>query len=178
MIKEGHSFRTNLVSFKTFRRPLFPKPVSCPGLFFAFSYSKTTLFHTQCNKKTAPKSKFLTTTMKTSQNSSKWRHLYTDYKKCIDFCLRSLQSQILDLEISLIGDTFATAKRGRSQTTLTRFWLFLTTYPPALTFSMVWTLTKSGHSKTTYLPCLVNVVCERPQTKITLLFSFTHFMLS
>ena len=27
--------------------------------------------------------------------------------------------------------------RGRSQTTLTRFWLFLTTYPPALTFSMV-----------------------------------------
>ena len=32
----GHScsFRTNLVSFRTFRRPLFPKPVSCPGLFF------------------------------------------------------------------------------------------------------------------------------------------------
>ena len=27
--------------------------------------------------------------------------------------------------------------RGRSQTTLTRFWLFLTTYPPALTFSTV-----------------------------------------
>ena len=25
--------------------------------------------------------------------------------------------------------------RGRSQTTLTRFWLFLTTYPPPLTFS-------------------------------------------
>ena len=46
--------------------------------------------------------------------------------------------------------------------TLTRFWLFLTTYPPALTFSMVWMLTKSGHFRTTYLPFLVNVICERP----------------
>ena len=26
-------FRINLVSFTTFRNPLFPKPVSCPGLF-------------------------------------------------------------------------------------------------------------------------------------------------
>ena len=51
---------------------------------------------------------------------------------------------------------------GRSQTTLTRFWLFLTTYPPALTFSMVYTLTKTGHFWNTYLPRLVNVVCERP----------------
>ena len=41
-------------------------------------------------------------------------------------------------------------------------WLFLTTYPPALTFSMVWTLTNSGYFWTTYLPGLVNVVCERP----------------
>ena len=41
---------------------------------------------------------------------------------------------------------------------------FLTTYSFALTFSMVlWTLTKSGHFLTTYLPRLVNVVCERPQ---------------
>ena len=32
-----------LVSFRTFRRHLFPKPVSCPGLFFATSYSKTAL---------------------------------------------------------------------------------------------------------------------------------------
>ena len=32
--------------------------------------------------------------------------------------------------------------RSSSQTTLERF---LTTYPPALTFSMVWTLAKSGH---------------------------------
>ena len=41
----GHSctFRSNLVSFRTFRRPLFPKPVSCPGLFFTASYSKTAL---------------------------------------------------------------------------------------------------------------------------------------
>ena len=51
--------------------------------------------------------------------------------------------------------------RGCSQTTLTRFWLFLTTYPPLLTFSTL-TLTKSGHFWTIYLPCLVNVVCEQP----------------
>ena len=54
-------------------------------------------------------------------------------------------------------------QRGHSRTTLTRFWLFLTTYPPALTFSMVWALTKSGHFWTTYLPRLVNVVCECPK---------------
>ena len=34
--------------------------------------------------------------------------------------------------------------------------------PPVLTISMVWTLTKSGHFWTTYLPRLVNVDCERP----------------
>ena len=51
---------------------------------------------------------------------------------------------------------------GCSQTMLTRFRLFLTTYPPALTSSTVWALTKSGHFKTTYLPRLVNVVCEQP----------------
>ena len=55
--------------------------------------------------------------------------------------------------------------RGRSQATLTSFWLFLTTYPPTLTFCIVWTLTKSWHFKTTYLPRLVNVVCERPLSK-------------
>ena len=54
--------------------------------------------------------------------------------------------------------------RGRSQTTLTRFWPFLTTYPPVLTLLTVWTLTKSGHFTTTYLPRLVNVVCEWPLT--------------
>ena len=45
MIKEGHScsFRTNLASFRTFRSPPFPKPVSWLGLFFAVSYSKTAL---------------------------------------------------------------------------------------------------------------------------------------
>ena len=49
---------------------------------------------------------------------------------------------------------------GCSQTRLIRFCLFLTTYPPVLSISMVWTLTKCRHSKTTYLACLVNVVCE------------------
>ena len=52
--------------------------------------------------------------------------------------------------------------RGRSQTTFTRLLLFLTTYPTALTFFMVWKFTKSGHSWTTYLPRLVSVVYERP----------------
>jgi hypothetical protein len=32
-----------LVSFKIFRRPLFPKPISWLGLFFATSYNKTAL---------------------------------------------------------------------------------------------------------------------------------------
>ena len=38
MIKGGHSysFRTNLVSFRTFRYPLFPKTVSWLGLFCCF----------------------------------------------------------------------------------------------------------------------------------------------
>ena len=41
--------------------------------------------------------------------------------------------------------------RGCSQTTLTRFWIFLTTYyPPPLTFSTLWTLAKSGHFWTTW----------------------------
>ena len=58
--------------------------------------------------------------------------------------------------------TFLIYIRGRSQTTFTRFCLFLTIYPPAFTFSMVWKFTKSGRFWTTYLPRLVNVVCERP----------------
>ena len=60
------------------------------------------------------------------------------------------------MHITLLG--------GRSQTTLTRFLAYLTTYPHKLTFSMVWTLIKSEHFCTTYLPCLVNVICERPLT--------------
>ena len=48
---------------------------------------------------------------------------------------------------------FVSKKRGRSQTTLTSFCLFLSTYPPTLTFS-------------TYPSLLVNVVCERPLTFI------------
>ena len=76
------------------------------------------------------------------------------------FCLLQL-FQLNCLEQPL-GDNPSTNNiRGRSQTTLTRFWYFLTTYPPALTFSMVWMLTKSVHFKTTYLPRLENVVCER-----------------
>ena len=39
------SFRFNLVSFRTFRCPLFPKPVTGHELFFAVSYSKPALAH-------------------------------------------------------------------------------------------------------------------------------------
>ena len=46
------------------------------------------------------------------------------------------------------------------------FDFFLTTYPPTVTFSMVWTFTKSEHCWTTYLSRLVNVVCEQPLTEI------------
>jgi hypothetical protein len=45
--------------------------------------------------------------------------------------------------------------RGGSQTTLTKFWLLMASCLPALT--------SCGHFWTTNLPCLVNVVCERPQ---------------
>ena len=55
---------------------------------------------------------------------------------------------------------------GCLQTTLTSLWLFLTTYPPALTFSNLWTLTKSQHFWTTYPPLLVNVVFERPLVQL------------
>ena len=40
--------------------------------------------------------------------------------------------------------------------------VFFNHLPPVLTFSMVYTLTKSGHVWTTHLPRHVNVVCERP----------------
>ena len=40
--------------------------------------------------------------------------------------------------------------RGRSQTKLTSFGLFLTTYPPPVTFLTLWTLTKSQHFWTNY----------------------------
>ena len=54
-----------------------------------------------------------------------------------------------------------------SKTTLTRFCPFLTTYLLVSTFSMP-DISKrrqnvdNGHILTTYLPRLVNVVCERP----------------
>ena len=41
--------------------------------------------------------------------------------------------------------------------------------PTMLTFCTVLTLTKSGHFKTTYLSCLVYIVCERPLTMHSLL---------
>jgi hypothetical protein len=40
--------------------------------------------------------------------------------------------------------------------------LCLTTYPPRLTFSTLWTLTKNQQFWTTYPPLLVNVVCNDP----------------
>ena len=43
LVSYSCSFRTNLVSFRTFRLPLFPKPVSCLGLFFDASYNKRAL---------------------------------------------------------------------------------------------------------------------------------------
>ena len=45
--------------------------------------------YTNSNTNSSP-SEFLTTTMKNSQDSSKWSHIYTDHKKSIDFCIRSL----------------------------------------------------------------------------------------
>ena len=50
---------------------------------------------------------------------------------------------VIEIEHQWPTDQATTTIRGCSQTTLTRFWIFLTTYPPALIFSMVWTLTKS-----------------------------------
>ena len=57
--------------------------------------------------------------------------------------------------------------RGPSQTSLTIFWLFLTTYPPALTFSILLMLAKSQHFWTTYPLLLDNVDCEWPLTYIS-----------
>ena len=52
---------------------------------------------------------------------------------------------------------------------------FFTAYPPVLTIFMVWTLTKSGHFKTTYLPYHVNVACERPLSMIYVLIKVRKF---
>ena len=66
------------------------------------------------------------------------------------------------------------ATRGRSRTTLTRFFPISTTYA---TYTPCWHLGQNyftvlgenlhtvGTSYTTHLPSLVNAVCERPQTK-------------
>ena len=86
----------------------------------------------------------------------------------LDLYLQINQSQNWVREDKLVGypnENPCIPPWGRSQTTLTRFCLFLTTYPPALTFCMVWTLTRSGHFKTTSY--LVNVVCKQnPMLKI------------
>ena len=58
--------------------------------------------------------------------------------------------------------------RGRSQTTLTRFWLFFDHLPPCVDIFYGINVEKSGHFWTTYLPCLVNVVFEQ-----TLIWIFT-----
>ena len=42
------SSRISLVPFRTFRRPLFPKPVTGKELFFAVSYSKAALNSSYC----------------------------------------------------------------------------------------------------------------------------------
>ena len=53
-----------------------------------------------------------------------------------------VRSKQLNLEVAVLKGLLISC---RSQTTMTRFWLLLTTYPPLLTCSMVYTLTKSGH---------------------------------
>ena len=58
--------------------------------------------------------------------------------------MQTLEQNIYDLLIYF-------GLSGRSHTMLTRFWLFLTTYPPALTFSTLQTLTNTRHFWTTYL---------------------------
>ena len=68
--------------------------------------------------------------------------------------------------------------RSCSQTTLTRFWVFLTTYPPAFTFSMEKTLTKSEHFWTTFLHCLVNVACEHPLTYFMTCMIFRRLLIN
>ena len=52
--------------------------------------------------------------------------------------------------------------KGHSQTTLTRFWLFLTNYPHCVDIFYGMNVDKKWTFWITYLPRLVNVVCERP----------------
>ena len=56
--------------------------------------------------------------------------------------------------------------RGRSQTTLTIFCHFLTTYPPDVYILYLINVDKKNqHFWTTYLPFLVNVACKRPLSR-------------
>ena len=66
----------------------------------------------------------------------------------INMAIRKARDKNLE-PISKSSSLVVATLGGRSQTTLTKLWLFLTTYPPPLTFCMVWTLTKSGHFWTT-----------------------------
>ena len=52
--------------------------------------------------------------------------------------------------------------RGRSQDAVTRFCLFFDHLPPSIDIVYGIIVDKRGHFWTTYLPHLVNVVCERP----------------
>ena len=103
-----------------------------------------------------------------------WQHV--TYRMSIIHIIDKLCSTITFLYITYVNTIdkihmtffFTITNRLRSifsssQFTLTICLLFWPpTYNPALTISMVWTLTKSWHFCTTYLPYLVNVVCERP----------------
>ena len=66
---------------------------------------------------------------------------------------------------------FAESVHMSSQTTLTSFCLFLTTYPPR-------TLTKNRHFLTNYLPLLVNIVCEQQSVNLFLDFNKNTFEIS
>ena len=77
------------------------------------------------------------------------------------FDLKCVQSLFIVEILSRFIVLDQTKLRGHSQTTtLTRFWLFLTTYPTPLIFYMVWTLTKSGHFWTTYPRNLPTSSCK------------------
>ena len=52
-----------------------------------------------------------------------------DLEKCSEEDIKSIEKH-LDSNSYLLGYEPSTLDRGHSQTTLTSFWLFLTTYPP------------------------------------------------
>ena len=94
--------------------------------------------------------------MKRSKNVYSFLKFWLMYLSIIYFCVKQRFDQKAYVEFSIKG--MYDNKRGRSQTMLKRFWLFLTTYPPSLTFSTLWTLTK------------IQQFCERPQILFKFLF--------